>query len=78
MEMESFQIVIGNNPAQTFEVRDYLHHEEDRCKFEVFQDGKMLVSLEPDEDSLRICKNPGRLDVETIHLIIDKIEYYYL
>ena len=76
--MERFQIIIGNNPAQTFEVRDYVHHENDRCKFEVFQDGKMLLSLEPDEDSLRTCKNLGGLEAETIHLIIDKIEYYYL
>lgn len=78
MEIESFQIVIDNNSAQTFEVRDYVHHEDDQCKFEVFQDGIMLLSLEPDEDSLRVCKNPGGLDTETVHLIIDKIEHYYL
>jgi hypothetical protein len=77
--MENFSIVIDSDQeTQTFEVRDYLHHEGDKCKFEVFIGEKMVVSLNPDEHTLSVCKNPGKLDDMTIHRIIDRIEAYHL
>jgi len=78
METENFQIAIGQVNVQTFEVRDYIHHEKDKCKFEIHKSGQLILSLEPDGDFLRVCKNPGELDEETIHLICDKIESYHL
>ena len=58
-----------------FEVADYMHHDHERCKFEVFQDGQFVVGFEPDENQyLHICKNPEVLDEELIYLIADKIE----
>ena len=78
METENFQIAIGQVNVQTFEVRDYIHHEKDKCKFEIYKSGQLILSLEPDGDFLRVCKNPGELDEETIHLISDKIESYHL
>jgi hypothetical protein len=58
-----------------FEVADYIHHEHERCKFEVFQNGEFVAGFEPDaHEYLKICKNPGILDEEILYLIADKIE----
>jgi hypothetical protein len=74
-----FEISLGHKgDLQTFMVRDYVSHEGSKCKFEVFRLGKLMLTLEPDGDSFRICDNPGGLDEETIELISDKIEFYYL
>jgi hypothetical protein len=78
METENFQIAIGKVDVQTFEVYDYIHHEGDKCKFEIYKSGQLILSLEPDGDFFRVCKNPSELDEETIHLISEKIESYYL
>ena len=74
--MEKIKINIEkNHELLQFEVAEYLHHEGDRCKFDVFKDGQFVVGLEPDaHEYLRICKNPGVLNEEVIYLIADKIE----
>ena len=59
----------------TFEVAEYLHHEDETCKFEVFQHGTFVAGFEPDKHKyLRICKNPGILEEEILYLIADKLE----
>lgn len=74
-----FEISVGHGPElKTFEVRDYAHHEEDQCKFEVYETGRLVLSLEPDGHFLRTCKNPGALDDDTIHVIMDTIEALHL
>jgi hypothetical protein len=74
-----FEITLGHGEdLKTFEVKDYMHHEDDKCKFEVFLLGKLILSLEPDGDFLRVCKNPGELDEQTVHMISDKIESHHL
>jgi hypothetical protein len=74
--MEKIRIKIQKDrEVIQFEVAEYLHHEGDRCKFDVFKDGEFVVGLEPDaHEYLRICKNPGILNEEIIYLIADRIE----
>ncbi|RYY34063.1 MAG: hypothetical protein EOP46_14635 [Sphingobacteriaceae bacterium] len=74
--METIKIsVIKDKQTYDFEVHDYAHHDGDKCKFEIFDDGKMVAAFEPDNhEYLRICKNPGKLDEEVLHLIADKLE----
>ena len=75
--MSAFGIeIIKDSNKLTFEVVDYAHNEDDnRCKFEILQNGKLIASFEPDSRGyLHICKNTGEVDEETLHLIADKIE----
>jgi len=59
----------------TFEVADYLHHESEHCKFEVFKNGEFVAGFEPDKQHyLHVCKNPGIVDEEILFLLADKIE----
>lgn len=74
-----FEISLGHGTdMQTFMVKDYVDVEGNQCKFEVFRRGQLLLALEPDGDSFRICTNPGGLNDETIGHIIDEIEAFYL
>lgn len=75
--MEDLRITIDSGTgAMTFDVKDYIHHQhEGKCKYELFRDGIFVLSLEPDGPHiLRTCVNPGILDEELIHRIIDKME----
>ena len=75
--MDRFEIeVIKDNDLVTFEVLDFAHHEEElSCKFEIFRNGRLVASFEPDSRGfLHICKNVGEVDEETLHLIADKLE----
>ncbi|WP_299589457.1 hypothetical protein [Mucilaginibacter sp.] len=76
--MEKFEISVTNdNQSYHFEVRDYMHHEGDQCKFEVFEDGKFIASFEPDGyKGLHICKNPGIVGEELLHLVAEELESY--
>ena len=73
--MERFEIsVTKNNELLHFEIANYMHHN-DRCKFEVFKEGKFIAAFEPDHYGyLHVCKNPGELDEDTLHLIADRLE----
>jgi hypothetical protein len=74
--MEKFSIeVIKGEEKLRFEVVDYPHSDEYKCKFEIYSDSKMVASFEPDHRGLlHICNNSGIIDEETLHLIADKIE----
>jgi hypothetical protein len=78
--MEKFSISVSRDTeVLTFEVADYLHHEGDKCKFEVYQQGVFVAGFEPDAHQyLHVCKNPGNVEEEVLHLIADKIESYNL
>ena len=79
-DMEKFEISItSNNQNYHLEVRDYMHHKDDECKFEVFKDGTFVGSFEPDgHRGLHICKNPGLIDDEVLHLVAAQLESYNL
>jgi hypothetical protein len=75
--MDKFVIEIEKDSDKlNFEVVDYAHHEDDnRCKFEILKNGKLVASFEPDNRGfLHICKNCGVVDEEVLHLIADKLE----
>ncbi|MBC8053987.1 MAG: hypothetical protein H7Y13_13050 [Sphingobacteriaceae bacterium] len=75
--MDSFGIeVLKDDQRFNFEIIDYAHNKDDnRCKFEVLKNGKLVASFEPDSKGfMHICKNCGVVDEETLHLIADKLE----
>lgn len=78
--MEKFTISISRDKEIFhFEVVDYPHHEGERCKFEVYHDGKYVAGFEPDtHEYLKICKDAGSLDREVLYLLADQIEAYNL
>ncbi len=78
--MEKFEIsVTVNNTNEHFEVRDYMHHQGEQCKYEIFKDGQFVGSFEPDNHQiLHICKNPGVIPEHTLHLIADQLESYHI
>lgn len=78
--MEKFKITIAKDKELfDFEVSDYVHQEGDKCKFEVYHEGTLAAAFEPDaHEYLRLCKNPGKLDEELLHLIADKLESMHL
>ncbi|HEY0245594.1 MAG TPA: hypothetical protein VGC01_08535 [Mucilaginibacter sp.] len=78
--MEKFEIsVTSNNENHHFEVYDYMHHDEEKCKYEVYKNGEFVVSFEPGPHKiLHICKNPGVIEEEMLYLIADQLETYNL
>jgi hypothetical protein len=58
-----------------FEVGEYPHHDESRCRYKVFENGKLIASFEPDaQNLLHICQNTSGLDEEILYLLADQIE----
>ena len=76
--MENYPITISVDKAvHHFEVGEYLHNDE-RCKFKVFENGNYVASFTPDdEDFLHICQNRGGIDEEILHLLADQIEAHH-
>jgi hypothetical protein len=76
--MEKLEISVNwNNENYHFEVRDYMHHDGENCKYEVFKDEQFIASFEPAEHKiLHICKNTGILKEELLHLIAEQLESY--
>ncbi|HEY8928578.1 MAG TPA: hypothetical protein VIM55_05285 [Mucilaginibacter sp.] len=74
--MEKIEIsVTDHNVNYRFEVRDYMHHSGDHCKFELFDDNRFIASFEPDgHHGLYICKNSGIVNEEVLHLVAEKLE----
>ena len=76
--MEKFTIEIQEDEAlEVYEVIDYAHGEDNKCKFEIFKAGKLAASFEPDSKGfLHVCKNPGNLNEITLEHLAEKIEFY--
>jgi hypothetical protein len=75
--MEEFEISVSRDR----EVFHYtvVNNGTDRCEFEVFEDGRLVCSFEPNEDEyIRICRNQGGLDEEVVYMIADQIEQHHL
>jgi len=77
--MENYVITISKDKGvHHFEVGEYAHHDEAKCKFRVFENGVYVASFEPDaHDFLHICQNPGAIDEEILHLLADQIEKHH-
>jgi hypothetical protein len=78
--MELFEIsVSSDNQNHHFEIRDYMHHEGDQCKYEVYKEGMFIASFEPGPHKhLHICKNTGIVREELLNLVADQLEAYNL
>ena len=78
--MEKFEISVTKGTKNYhLEVRDYMHHDGDQCKYEVFNNGQFIGSFEPDGHKiLHICKNPGIIDEEVLHMVAEQLESYNL
>lgn len=78
--MEKFEISVTlDDQNYHLEVRDYMHHEGDQCKYEVFNNGQFIGSFEPDGHKvLHICKNPGVVDEALLHQVADQLEGYHI
>jgi hypothetical protein len=76
--MDKFPITVRKeNEVYHFDVIDYVHHTGERCQFEVYQNGRLVASFEPDaQEHLQVCKNSGNLDEALLHLVADEIETY--
>ncbi len=76
--MEKFEISVSyGNENHHFEVKDYMHHDGEQCKFEVFKSGQFIASFEPGphpHKHLHICKNTGLLSESILNIIADRIE----
>lgn len=58
-----------------FEVGEYPHHDELRCKFNVHYHGKLIATFAPDRyHVLHLCKNYGNLGEPILHLVADELE----
>lgn len=76
MKKSKFSIT-NNNQVYQFELAEYPHHEDERCKFEVFQNGEMIAGFEPDRNEVvRLCKNPGKVELGVLHQIAGYLEHY--
>jgi len=77
--MENYPITVNlDQTVHHFEVGEYLHHDGERCKFKVLENGVWVASFTPDNsDFLQICQNPGGLDEELLHMLADKIEAHH-
>jgi hypothetical protein len=77
--MENYAITISKDKqVHHFEVGEYAHYDEDKCKFRVFENGAYVASFTPDDhDFLYICQNPGNIEEEVLYLLADKIEAHH-
>ena len=78
--MELFEISVSyKNENHHFEVRDYMHHDGEQCKFELYKEGIFIASFEPGPHKhLHICKNTGEEEEELLDLVAEQIESYNL
>ena len=77
--MENYPITVSKDKEiHHFEVGEYPHHDEERCKFKVFENGVYVASFEPyAQEFLHICQNPGGLDEELLYMLADQIEAHH-
>jgi hypothetical protein len=79
LTMENYPITISvDEKVHHFEVGEYAHHDDRRCKYRVFENGLFVASFEPDDDEfLQICQNIGNLDQLLLHRLAEQIEAHH-
>jgi hypothetical protein len=77
--MENYAITISKDKeVHHFEVGEYDHQKDTKCKFRLFEHAAFMASFEPDaHDFLHICQNPNKLDEEILHMLADEIEVHH-
>ena len=76
--MEEFEVSLtAGNAVHHFEIKDYMHHDGDLCKYEIYQGGRFIASLEPDAHrELHICKDAGVVSRDLLFKLADELERY--
>lgn len=76
--MEKFEISVkAGSGVRHFEIKDYMHHDCEMCKFEVYENGQLIGSFEPDHQKhLHVCKDAGVLKKEILNKIAKELERY--
>lgn len=74
--MENFKITISQDKeVHHFEVGEYPHHDERRCRYRIFESGVYVASFEPDaQNFLHVCQNLGELEETILHELAGQIE----
>jgi hypothetical protein len=74
--MENYPITINlDKEIHHFEVGEFAHHDETRCRYRVYENGELVASFEPDaQNFLHICQNTAGLKEELLYLLADEIE----
>lgn len=74
--MENYHIAIGlDKKIHHFEVGEYLHRDEIKCKYQAYENGELVATFEPDaRNLLHICQNIANLNEELLYLLADHIE----
>lgn len=73
---QNFPITITKDQeVHHFEVGEYPHHDELKCRYRAYENGELVATFEPDaQNFLHICQNPAGLDEELLYLLADQIE----
>ncbi len=76
--MEKFEISFKTNKGiRHFEVKDYMHHDANSCKYEVFENGRFVASFEPDSyKHLHVCQEAGILQGNMLDVLATELERY--
>jgi len=74
--MNNYPITISHDKAvYHFEVGEFPHHDETKCRYRVYENGELVASFEPDaQNFLHICQNTAGLEEELLYLLADQIE----
>lgn len=74
--MEHYPITISHDKEiHHFQVSEHPHHDGERCKYRVFENGNFVVSFEPDaQNFLHICQNAAGLNEKLLYELADHIE----
>lgn len=74
--METYTVTLRDGETvHHFEVGEYLHHDEERCKYRIYENGTYVASFQPDgQHYLHVCQNPAGLDDELLYRLAEHIE----
>ncbi|MVN92613.1 hypothetical protein [Mucilaginibacter aquatilis] len=76
MEKTVIDIKAGKH-THHFEIAEYPHHSHERCKINVYEEGKLVAGFEPcNNEYLKLCSNLGNVSEKVLHLLADRIEAY--
>ncbi len=78
--METFEISVKTSSGvRHFEIKDYMHHDYEMCKYEVYENGQFIGSFEPDNHRhLHVCKDAGVLKHDVLDKIAIELERYHI
>ena len=79
IDMKNYAITISKDKEEHhFEVGEYAHYEDNKCKFRVFENGVYVASFTPDDHGfLHICQNPAHINEAILYMLADQIEAHH-